>query len=341
LVAGPHIRAAGIVRECDLWPVLSHELEQTARVQWPWSVRAMDEAGAALDALAPRVVVTYAEAGGWGRALMLEARRRSVPSVGLQHGFIYRHWLNYRHHEDEQQALDADRGFPRPDRTLLFDGFAASYLREAGHFPAASLLVTGSPRLDEFAERVRTVAPHRDRARAELGVGPDDRLLVVAAKFAEIRDELTPLFDAALAHSGLHVLVKAHPADRPDDYQRLAAGRERIRVVSADADLGRVLGAADAVATMNSTVALDAMVLGVPGLVVGLPNNLSPFVDAGVLVAGPREALQAAIGTLLYDRSAREDLRHRAAAFAAAHDMRTDGQAAERTAAAILALASA
>ena len=61
----------------------------------------MDEAGAALDALRPRVALTYAEAGGWGRALMLECRRRGIPSVGLQHGFIYRHWLNYLHEPDE------------------------------------------------------------------------------------------------------------------------------------------------------------------------------------------------------------------------------------------------
>ena len=35
----------------------------------------MDEAGAALDTLGPAVALTYAEAGGWGRALTLEARR--------------------------------------------------------------------------------------------------------------------------------------------------------------------------------------------------------------------------------------------------------------------------
>ena len=67
----------------------------------------MDEAGAALDRLAPDVAVTYAEAGGWGRALMLEARRRGIPSVGLQHGFIYRHWLNYLHDADEMTASPA------------------------------------------------------------------------------------------------------------------------------------------------------------------------------------------------------------------------------------------
>ncbi len=73
----------------------------------------MDEAAAALDACRPRVVVTYAEAGGWGRAIVLESRRRGIPSVGLQHGFIYRHWLNYLHEPDEM-APDVEQ--PRRPR---------------------------------------------------------------------------------------------------------------------------------------------------------------------------------------------------------------------------------
>ena len=44
---------------------------------------------------------------------------------------------------------------------------------------------------------------------------------------------------------------------------------------------------------MNSTVAIDAMVLGVPALVVGLPNNLSPFVEAGAMAGRPPGAALA------------------------------------------------
>ena len=80
---------------------MREQLAGIALLQWPWSARAMDEAGAALDAFGPAVAVTYAEAGGWGRALSLECRRRGIPSAGLQHGFIYRHWLNYLHEPDE------------------------------------------------------------------------------------------------------------------------------------------------------------------------------------------------------------------------------------------------
>ena len=90
------------------------------------------------------------------------------------------------------------------------------------------------------------------------------------------------------------------------------------------------------VVTMNSTVALDAMVLGIPSLVLGLPNNLSPFVAAGVMIGGDRKALAASLETLLYDRDASQAWRRRADTYAAAHDMRADGHAATRAADAIL-----
>ena len=94
-----------MIRGYDCWPIVREALDGIALLQFPWSARAMDEAGAALDAVQPDVAVTYAEAGGWGRALALEARRRAIPLVGLQHGFIYRHWLNYRHEADEMLPL--------------------------------------------------------------------------------------------------------------------------------------------------------------------------------------------------------------------------------------------
>jgi hypothetical protein len=34
---------------------------------------------------------------------MLEARRQRHPCAGIQHGFIYRRWLNYLHERDEMR----------------------------------------------------------------------------------------------------------------------------------------------------------------------------------------------------------------------------------------------
>jgi hypothetical protein len=357
LTTGTEIRAAGTVRGCDLWPVLERELTHVATLQWPWSARVMDEAGAALDVLSPKVVVTYAEAGGWGRAIVLEARRRGIPSVGIQHGFIYRHWLNYLHEPDEFAPViggrggrggrsggggegggGGDLGFPAPDRTLLFDAYASEHLRKNGHLPAESLVVTGSARLDDLKARVDQLRrAGRDELRQGLGVSSDTKLIVLAAKFAEIREELPRLFAATGARPGIRLIIKTHPAETSASYEGLASGHPNISIALPDADLARLLAAADALVTMNSTVAVDGLVLGVPTLVVGWPTNLSPFVEAGTMMGGPDLDVSDALKRLLYDQASRDDLHHRATAFARTYQIQADGRAAERASNEILA----
>ncbi len=63
--------------------------------------------------------------------------------------------------------------------------------------------------------------------------------------------------------------------------------RPNVRVLPPQAPLAPLLCASRAVVTVNSTVAIDAAVLGVPALVIGLPNNLSPFVEAGLMAGVP------------------------------------------------------
>ena len=288
VVSGEAIRAAGVRRGIDLWPILRGELIETARLQWPWAARAMDEAGASLDRLRPDAVVTYAEAGGWGRALVVEARRRGIPSGGLQHGFIYRHWLNYRHEPDELRPIGTDAGCPIPDRTLVFDGGAERQLLDGGRFPAGRLAVVGSPRLDELAARVRTLERQRSKLRTSLGVQPDQQLAVLAAKFVEVHGELPSLGEAIRHLPQTRLIVKTHPAETTAAYAGLTAASARVTVAPPDADLATLIVSADVIVTMNSTVAVDAMVLGIPTVVLGLPNNLSPFVDAGAMAGAGR-----------------------------------------------------
>jgi Capsule polysaccharide biosynthesis protein len=346
LRASADLRAAAIVDGCDLWELLAPELDGIADLQFPWSARAMDEAGAALDRLEPRSIVTYAEAGGWGRAIVLESRRRGIPSVGLQHGFIYRHWLNYLHEPDEMAADPAnrgDRGFPKPTRTLVFDDYAASHLREAGRFNAESLAVTGSPRLDSLATGVQTLsAEATERAKAEAGAG-SRTLVLVTTKHREARAVLRTFLDAATSVRDVHVAIKTHPAETPEAYSDLVAAQSNVTVVPASAPLAPLLRASRAVVTVNSTVALDAAVLGLPALVIGLPNNLSPFVDAGIMagVSG-RDAgeIARALDQILYDEEFRQRLRTAQRAFLARFHIQADGNAAERAADVIVQLAT-
>jgi hypothetical protein len=343
LAGSEPLRAAGRIGGHDLWPVVLEELRGVADLQLPWSARAMDEAGAALDALRPRVVLTYAEAGGWGRALMLEARRRGIASAAVQHGFIYRHWLNYLHEPDEMlpsPANRADRGFPRPDLTLLFDDFAREHLVEHGHFPADALTVTGSPRLDASVASARGFdEAARRRLRDALGAAGDTPVVVVAAKFAQLGASFAALVEAARATPGIRLVVKPHPAEGDAPYRAASAGVDNVVISPADADLGQLTAVAAALVTANSTAAIEAMPLGVPALVVGLPNNLSPFVEAGAMAGthAPAE-VGPALRALLYDEEMRQRLSAAREAFLARYGIRGDGGAASRAADAIISL---
>lgn len=335
------IRRHARIGACDAWPLIREELAGIAWLQWPWSARAMDEAGAALHALGPRVAITYAEAGGWGRALMLECRRRGICSAGLQHGFIYRHWLNYRHEPDEM-APDPDRpedaGFPRPSLTLLFDRYAASHLEEAGRFPPHALAVTGSPRLDRLVEAAGALTTDEvARAHATTGARPGQALILLVAKYREAGHLLPDLIAAVASLPDVHLAIKTHPAETPDDYDSVVLGQSNVRVLPSSSPLAPLLRASRVVATMNSTVALDAAVLGIPALVLGLANNLTPFVEAGMM-AGATADVGAALRRILYDEEFRQRLARDRSACLVRFGMGPDGRAADRSAEAILAM---
>jgi hypothetical protein len=330
------IRDAARIGGVDCWPLVREQLAGVAWLQWPWSVRAMDEAAATLDALEPGVAVTYAEAGGWGRALILESRRRGVPSVGIQHGFIYRHWLNYLHEPDEMEDTRTPV-FPTPTRTLLFDQYTEGHLALHGRFPANSLRVTGSAKLDELAAEIEAL-PRGSvlRLRQHLQISPSASLVLLATKEKEARGHLARFFDDAARVEGLVVVVKPHPAETAEAYGGFQS-RPYVRIVPPETSLAVLLAASRAVVTVNSTVALDAGVFDIPALSIGLPNNLSPFVDLGVIAGAAEPAsIEPLLRRILYDEGFRRQFAERRRMVFG--ESRAPGTAAARAGDAILEL---
>jgi hypothetical protein len=336
------LRAASMIDGVDCWPIVHEQLAGVSWLQWPWSARAMDEAAAALVALQPRTALTYAEAGGWGRALILEARRCGIPSIGLQHGFIYHRWLNYLHEPDEMgSGPGGDAGFPAPTLTLLFDNYAARHLQAHGRFPSHAVRVTGSPKLDALMTSLGALTPEQVSAtRREVGAPDEDAIVLLTTKEAQVRSVLPALAAAVASIPGARLVIKPHPGESETAYDEAVRANGRVRVVASTAPLAPLLGAARAVVTVNSTVALDAAVLGIPALVIGLPNNLSPFVDAGALAgAGSTGEIGPQLERILYDEGFRLQLERAREAFLDRYAMRSTGVAAVRSAEAILELA--
>jgi len=150
------------------------------------------------------------------------------------------------------------------------------------------------------------------------------------------------LIEAVAGMPDVRLVVKCHPAETAAPYERAASGATNVTIAPASADLARLVAASSALVTVNSTAAIEAMPLDVPALVVELPNNLSPFVEAGAVAgAASRAEIGPALRSLLYDKEFRDRLAQGRRTFMARYQIAADGRAAIRAADAIVRLASA
>jgi hypothetical protein len=283
--------------------------------QLPWAVRSYEEMTEALLATRPAVVCLYAESSGWGRAAIAACRAAGVPTVAIQHGILYPKYYSYRHGADES-------GCPRPDRTAVFGESARRILLELGHYPPESVVLTGSPKFDDL---LATAARwDREDIRRRLDVGEAERLVVVASRYRGIRDThaaigsaFPGLVRAVESLPGVKALVKPHPAEPEESYAAdlRAAGAVRVRLLPPGTDLMPLLHAADALVTVESLSAVEALVLGRPVLVLSMPTHLRELVAAGAALGVPAgEDPSRALRDLLFDEATRRRLgaaRHR------------------------------
>jgi glycosyltransferase involved in cell wall biosynthesis len=303
----PGIREAFSHRGVAFDDLAAPDLAATMLLQLPWAVRSYEEMAAALEALRPAALCLYAESSGWGRAALAACRAASVPTVAVQHGIIYPKYYSYRHGPDEADC-------PRPDRTAVFGEAARRLLADMGGYDPESLVVTGSPRFDDL---VASAQRHDRRdARARLGAEEGTALVVVASRYRGIRPThpaVGPAFPALVrsleAMEGVLAVVKPHPAEPADAYEADLRGARRVRLASPGADLVELLHAADALVTVESLCAVEALVLGRPVLILNMPTNLRSLVDQGVALgvaagADPFEALRR----LLFDPETRRAL---------------------------------
>ena len=319
---------------------LSHEdLGRVLLHQVPWAARCLLEFDAAFRELNPRLVCLYAESSGLGRAAIEAARELKVKTLGLQHGILYPNYYSY-----ERTPADIALGTPIPDTTAMYGDDGVRLLEGTFRYPKGRVVATGSPRYDELFAEIRTV--DREERRKSLGLAPSDKLVVLASRYTGIRDThkasgpaFMSLLTAIKGIEGARLIVKPHPAEPVEAYDRDLARAglgDRARVVG-DRSLTDILPAADLLVTVESLSATEALVAGVPVVVLRHPSNLRELVTSGAArgVADgedPRPGLVA----LLTDGATRAAWRKSRDAYLADVARGVDGKALDR----LLALVS-
>lgn len=327
----PAAQEAFTHRGVTFFDLAQRDLAGALLLQLPWAVRSYEEMAAALRATHPALVLLYAESSGWGRAAVAACRAHGVPSLALQHGILYPGYYSYLHGPDEADC-------PRPDRTAVFGEAAKRFLVEQGGYAPESLVVTGSPKFDALLSLARGL--ERAAVRERLGVAPGEKLLLVASRFRAIREThrsigsaFSSLVTAATALPGVRLLVKPHPAESGDAYERAIrqAGAERARVLSPGTDLLELLVAMDALVTVESLSAVEALVVGRPVLVLNMPTNLAEMVEQGMALGVPACGdPQRALRSLLFDAATGRRLAEARARYLGDVAHGVDGEATAR-----------
>ena len=340
LRASPGMREAFSHRGVAFADLAGADLAGTLLLQLPWAVRSYEEMAAVVESLRPAAVCLYAESSGWGRAALAACRGARVPTVAVQHGIVYPKYYSYRHGPGEEDC-------PRPDRTAVFGESARRLLVDMGGYDPRSLVVTGSPKFDELVASARS----RDRRKVRSRLGVDDglALVVIASRYRGIRSThpaigpaLPALVRALLALDDVVAIVKPHPAEPASAYEGELGSGGRIRIADPGSDLLDLLLAADALVTVESLSAVEALVLGRPVLILQMPTNLRALVEEGVALGVPAgEDPAPLLRRLLFDPATREGLEAARRRYLTEVAAGVDGAATRRIVALIAATAGA
>ncbi|MEM5493321.1 UDP-N-acetylglucosamine 2-epimerase [Hoeflea sp. AS16] len=211
----------------------------------------------------------------------------------------------------------------------------ADHIASTGNSRSA-IHVVGSPAFDAHLGRDRIA----DRATVETDFPRvhGNRLIVVTSEaFPDPATELVPILQAVTRIAGAHVVFKLHPDDNPAAMREMAerAGvADSIDIVHRY-PLGQLLGAADLLVSVMSTVIIEAAVVGTPTLVCDFSGKSAvlDFVEEGLSLGcyDPRD-VQRQAEAMLFDAAVAESASQKMRDGIERFNGPNDGQSAKRIA---------
>jgi hypothetical protein len=282
------------------------------------------------------VVVTY-ETGPEQRALVVEAARRGVPSIGLMHGMIFDRHYDYMHARVSPALRSEPSGFVVPTTTCVWGSYWTGVLVETGSYPSAAVAATGSPRSDFM----RGVSERLDRQalREELGFAESEKVVLVLTATEDLVEVVTAAVNAARMVDGARPVLKLHPN------QTVERIRGTVDELGLDASciytdkLLELIVASDVVVSHFSTAAQEAMLIGRPLVLASFGGEAwraAPFLGTGLVrLAESPDDLERELVAALNDDGWAARTRADYAEFIATRFAGLDGRSAERVGAVV------
>lgn len=315
-------------------PLVARYLEWFFLQRGPDLGEAIDWAHRVLWMMKPDMLVIMEDITPRNRAVTTVFRQVGLPVLVIQHGALLGEMGGFHVMPVEAQTQAVWGKFCRQwhvDRGVKED----------------ALVVTGNPRFDTIRSRREG---WRERICSELGIDPGRGLVLMATEWFsaggargtnEMEEDYIRLCLKGLSgRRDSQVVVKLHPAyqEKYEEMVRAIAEEEHAQIMVARDYLWDLIEMSQAVVIQNSTVGLEAMILGKPVIVVnpGGRARRSVYVREGAaLEACNPEELVASLNQAIGDTEFRSHLLAVAERFVESYAYVQDGKASERVAALI------
>lgn len=211
--------------------------------------------------LKPKAIFAVYEVGVYARAMIIEAHRAGIPSIGLQHAFIHQDLFYYmqKNVSNYPNLRDGFWGVVVPTKTLVYSDYHKKVLTTIGHYPDDSVSVLGSDwRL--LNQKHKNFDEHKaETLRAEWFSSSKKVALILTGAFTtaivyRLIEKLDP--------SRYAILVKLHPLDKNEHFYYKSFTENNFEVKVIRHYLHESIELADLIfAPLNTTVVLDCLAL--------------------------------------------------------------------------------
>jgi glycosyltransferase involved in cell wall biosynthesis len=285
----------------------------------------------------PNIIVIVDEYGLYGRAAIIAGKLNNVPTLAIQHGVFTPKELGYSHYRDE---IFTDKFInlnycPIPDKTAVSSEYYKNILFNSGSYPKNGVVVTGQPKYDVLAYANKIFK--KKKIFKQFGIDYQKKIIVLATQpYPKHENELLlrSVFTGIKKLLDTHLIIKIHPNEYDKSFHQRIAREVGVNVVIVkDINLYELLYACDLMMTVDSTAAIEAMILGKPVITVTLPGSsfVVSYAESGATFGVYKpEDISSAIVKVLNNRQIRKKLHSNMKRFVYNHAYKIDGNASKR-----------
>jgi len=253
----------------------------------------------------PRVVAMEHEFSLYGYGVLVASKETKTRTVALQFESVNPRTSVHRHIKEKRQKKEDPLWRPLPDVKCASGPYAKRVLIENCNYPANIIRVTGQPRY----EALLRCQKERDKdVLTQLHLDPKKKTIIYATKFRKeeegIWKELQRIVEA---DEELQLIFKLAPSTKRHQLKGINPAR-RVRITSQPIE--DLLAACDLLISIRSTVIIEAMVVGVPVMLVDFYKTAQfPFEELGaVYLTENLRKLAEGVHRCLYDKKTIKNL---------------------------------